>query len=41
MPSSDTDLIDALLRILKSPTPQAQRLRELIADIVRREIANG
>ena len=31
----DADLIDGLLRILKSPHPQAERLRQLI-----REIAN-
>jgi len=38
----DADLVDALLRILKSPNPQAQRLRELVADIVTKEIkANG
>jgi len=30
------DLIDTLIRILKSPNPQAERLRQLL-----KEIANG
>jgi hypothetical protein len=29
----DANLIDALLRTLKSPNPQAERLRELIKGI--------
>jgi hypothetical protein len=29
----DSDLLDSLMRILKSPNPQAQRLRELIKGI--------
>jgi hypothetical protein len=31
----DTDLIHSLRRILESPNPQAQRLRELLKEIVR------
>jgi hypothetical protein len=30
---ADADLVDSLLRILKSPHPQAQRLRELLKEI--------
>jgi hypothetical protein len=33
--SADVDLIDSLRRILESPNPQAQRLRELLKEIVR------
>jgi hypothetical protein len=29
----DTAVVDALARVLKSPNPQAQRLRELIREI--------
>jgi hypothetical protein len=32
----DADLVDSLLRILESPNPQAERVRQLI-----KEIANG
>jgi hypothetical protein len=39
---TDADLLDAIIRLLKSPTRQSQKLRELIADIVRHEIrTNG
>ena len=31
---ADADLIDSLKRILKSPNPQAERLRQLIKEIV-------
>jgi hypothetical protein len=31
---ADTDLIDTLRRILQSPNPQAERLRELLKGIV-------
>jgi hypothetical protein len=31
----DANLIDALLRILKSPNPQAERLRELLKEICK------
>jgi len=31
----DADLIDTLLRILKSPNPQAERLRELLKEICK------
>jgi hypothetical protein len=34
MHERDTDLIDGLLRILKSPHPQAERLRQLIKEVV-------
>jgi len=32
----DADLVDSLLRILESPNPQAERVRQLI-----KEVANG
>jgi hypothetical protein len=32
----DTALVDALVRILKSPHPQAERLRQLL-----KQVANG
>jgi hypothetical protein len=31
----DADLVDSLLRILKSPNPQAERLPQLLKEIVR------